>query len=75
MTSIFINGLVASCCWAVIPEGFYPGSVVFVVAFLAVYCKGLDPFFFLINWRENTLSVPGCIRRIKTRIKGRFAQI
>ena len=43
---------------------------------MAVCEVGLDPvFFFLINWRENSLNIPGCIRRIKTRIKGRFGRL
>ena len=37
--------------------------------------KGLYPFFFLLKFLRIAVDIPGCIRYIKTRIKGLFAQI
>ena len=45
----------------------------FVVAFPSLFFKGLLSFFFLLKFEYSAVGVPGCIRRIKMCIKGRFA--
>ena len=59
----------------VILEGFYPGSVVFVVAVPSFILKGLFPFFFFV---KILIIRGGCTRMYpvyKTRIKGRFGRL
>ena len=48
--------------------------VVFVVAFFAVYRRGLTPFFFLVNFGEPRVCKGGRAWRLKAAKKGVFAR-